>query len=159
MNRLSRFHPLGLRRNLLLDCLGGHTPQAPGYMEPAEDEDIFAAFARHIEELARNDAFASDGMTALLLAAGRLLTGDVSAADLILDHLPSVETEMRFGQRYCPLMPFRTLSAALPLPADLKDVDRWVTGLAEQNELRAWLVGHREQLAWVEAEGVYVLTG
>ncbi len=157
MDRFIQFEPLGLRRNLLLDCLGGHTPQAPGYFEPDAGLSIFAAFGRHVAELGRQPAFASDAMTALLLAACRLLTGELAAAELIVENLPVAAHQGRFGQRYCPLMPFRTLSAALPLPPDLADPDRWLAGSAEQAALRAWLTEHHDRLRWVEADGTYVV--
>lgn len=155
-DRLTRFEPLGLRRNLLLDCLGGHTPQAPGFLNFMAEVDVFAAFRSHIHELSCVVAFQSDHLTALLLATGRLLTGDLNAADVILDQLPARAPRLRFGQRYCLLMPFRTLSAVLPLPPELAEPDLWLAGSQEQAALRSWLAEHRSALRWAETEGVYL---
>ena len=157
MDRFALFEPLGLRRNLLLDCLGGHTPQAPGYLEPDPRIPILVAFQNHVEELARQPAFASDPVTALLLTACRLLTGELSAAYHILENLPAEPNRGHFGQRYCPMMPFRTLSAALPLPNDLADPDRWQAGSAKQVALREWLTEQYDRLRWLAAEGEYRL--
>ena len=155
VDRFIQFEPLGMRRNLVLDCLGGHTRQAPGFLEPVVGADIFAAFRHHVDELSQQAAFQADPLTALLLATGRLLTGDLAAADFILDHLPTQAPKLRFGQRHCPLMPFRTLGAALPLPPELADTDRWLDGSPEQEALRTWLATNRDALRWIEAEGAY----
>lgn len=158
-DRLTQFGPLGMRRNLLLDCLGGHTPQAPGFLDPPPGVDILAAFRDHVEELSRQAVFQADPVTALLLAACRLLTGELAAADFILGHLPAEALELRFGQRYCPLMPFRTLTAVLPLPPEFADTDRWLGRLSKQEALKSWLSNNRAALRWSEPESTYVLTG
>jgi hypothetical protein len=159
IDRYARFAPLGMRRNLLLDCLGGHTPQAPGYIGFGSGESIFEAFRSCIDVIGRFPAIASDPVIELLLAACRLLTGDLAAADDIVDNLPAAAPALRYGQRYCPLMPFRTLSAALPLPPELADPDRWIAGSPEQAALRAWLAENRDRLGWMETEGEYKLKG
>jgi len=98
----------------------------------------------------------ADPLTASLLAAARLLTGDLAAADTIVDNLPAEPFKLEYGARFCPLAPLRALGAVLPLPANLGDTRRWVEGSAEQTALRTWLAEHRGKLRWVEADGVYL---
>jgi hypothetical protein len=55
---------------------------------PPADADIFEAFADHVRQLSQLFAAETDPLTVSLLAAGRLLTGDLAAADVIIDNLP-----------------------------------------------------------------------
>jgi hypothetical protein len=143
----------------VLDCLGGNSPRAPGYFEPAASSNIFNAFSDYVAQVSREWAAASDAATISLIAAARFLTGDLAAADAIIDHLPATAFKLDHGAGICLVMPLYALSTALPLPADLKDTRRWLAGSAEQAALRAWLAAHRDKLRWVEADGVYVAHG
>jgi len=139
--------------------LGGNSPHAPGYFVPAADVDIFSAFRQYVELLSEHWAAESDPHAVSLVAAARLLTGDLSAAGVILDHLPAKATKLDHGAGICLVMPLFALSTALPLPGDLTDTRRWLAGSAEQTALRSWLTEHRDDLRWVEAAGEYRLAG
>ena len=155
MDRTAHLQPLGPQRLRALDCLGGNSPRAPGYFEPAVDVDIFEAFRRHVAQLSQQWAAETDPLTVSLLAAGRLLCGDLTAADVILDHLPAQAIKLDHGAGRCLVLPVRALAAALPLPPTLADTGRWLAGSAEQAALRTWLRDHRDALHWIEADGVY----
>jgi hypothetical protein len=157
MDRYTRILPLGFQRFRILDCLGGDWPRAQGYFDPPADTDIFKAFADHVTTLSRLWGTETDPVTVSLLAAARLLTGDLAAADAIVENLPAEPFKL-MGARFCPLAPFHALSAVLPLPADLEDNYRWVEGSAEQAALRIWLAEHRDKLRWVEIDGIYLPT-
>jgi hypothetical protein len=90
-----------------------------------------------------------------LLAAGRFLTGDLAAANMVLDHLPAHAIEVDHGAGICLVMPLYALSTALPLPANLKETKRWVQDSPEQAALRTWLAENRERLQWNESDGRY----
>ena len=155
MDRTDRLSPLGLQRLRLLDCLGGNNPLAPGYFEPAEDSDIFAAFRRHIIDLSQRWSTEADPLVVSLLAAARVLTGDLAAADAVLDSLAKEEIRLDHGAGICLVAPVYALKAALPLPSNLGDTTRWLAGSEERTALGAWLTEHREKLRWVETAGVY----
>jgi hypothetical protein len=119
------------------------------------DVDVFSAFRGYAQRLSREWASATDPLTASLLAAARLLTGDLSAAGMILEHLPGTATKLDHGAGFCLVAPLHALSAALPLPRDLTDVTRWLADSPEERAIRAWLSEHGDDLRWVEADGVY----
>lgn len=152
----ARLQPLGLQRLRVLACLGGDMPGAPGYFAPAPGADVFAAFREHVAALSRRWAAGDDPSVAALLAAARLLCGDLTAAETILDHLPAAPIERDHGAGFCLVLPFHALATALPLPRVLAETRRWLAGSAEQAALRAWLAAHCDRLRWVEAEAVYV---
>lgn len=154
MDQATRLQPLGFQRNLVLGCLGGYSPSTPGYFLPAPTADIFDAFRTHVETLSTLYAGDSDPMLVSLLAAARLLTGALAAAEIILDRLPIAAPTTKFGPAYCPLLPVRTLGAVLPLPTDLKALV-WIDGSAEQAAVRAWLRSNHGKLRWVEDQAVY----
>jgi hypothetical protein len=156
MDRFARFSPLGLQRLRVLDCLGGNSRFGLGYFEPAADADIFKAFADYVAQVSQQWAAETDPHVISLLAAGRLLTGDLAAADVILDNLPAEAFKLDHGAGICVVMPLYALSTSLPLPGSLRDTDRWIAGSDEQAALRTWLVEHRNKLRWVEADGVYL---
>ena len=156
MDRTAQLSPLGLQRLRVLDCLGGNSPHAPGYFEPAAESNVFNAFSEYVAQVSRQWVAASDPATISLIAAARFLTGDLAAADAIIDHLPPRAFKLDHGAGICLVVPLYALSTALPLPADLKDTSRWVAGSAEQAALRAWLTAHRDHLRWVEADGAYL---
>jgi len=157
VDRIARLQALGRQRLRVLDCLGGDSRFGPGYFEPAPDVDIFDAFRAYVARMTEVWAAESHPLSLSLPAAGRLLTGDLTAADVILDHLPAEPYKLDHGAGICWVTPQYALNAALPLPADLTDTDRWLAGSPEQAALRRWLAGHRDQLQWIEADGVYSL--
>jgi hypothetical protein len=141
----------------LLECLGGNDPRTPGYFARAGDDDVLSAFRRHVEKLSEQWAAETDPHAASLLAAARLLTGDLSAASVILDHLPAQAVKLDHGAGICLVVPLLALGTALPLPRALADTRRWVAGSSEQAALRTWLAEHRGDLQWVETDGAYRL--
>jgi hypothetical protein len=159
MDRTTRLSPLGPQRLRLLECLGGNTPHAAGYFVPPVDGDIFSAFRQYVDQLSDRWAGELDPHAVSLLAAARLLTGDLSAAAVILDHLPAKATKLDHGAGICLVMPLFVLSTALPLAEDLTDTSRWLAGSTEQASLRAWLAEHGDDRHWVDAAGEYHLAG
>src|SRR5215831_9622457 len=121
----------------------------------AADRDIFAAFGYHVARLSQQWADASDPITISLIAAARFLCGDIAAAEVILDHLPVDAFKLDHGAGICLVAPLYALSATLPLPAQLKDTNRWLAGSTEQTALRAWLAEHRGKLRWVEEKAIH----
>lgn len=155
VDRESRLSPLGTQRLRLLECLGGNDRWAQGYFEPDVGSDILEEFRRYALRLSDAWASASDRVTVSLLAAARFLSGDPSAAQLIVDHLPAQPIKLDHGAGICLVLPLHVLSAALPLPATLHDTRRWLAGSPEQRALCAWLAEHRGRLRWSEADGRY----
>jgi hypothetical protein len=99
----------------------------------------------------------SDPLVVSLLAAARLLTGDLDAAEIIVDHLPLKSFQVDHGAGYCVVLPQSVLCTSLPLPADLTDIDRWLAGSKSQAALRTWLKTNHERLSWSEKNSVYHL--
>jgi hypothetical protein len=157
MERTEQLAPLGFQRIRLLECLGGHDPRLPGYFDPEPDIDIFAALRSHVAWLSQEWSAETDSTTVRLLAAARLLTGDVTAAQTIIDQLPANAFELDHGAGICLVVPFHALKTALPLPSELGDVRRWTAGSPEQTALQEWLTAHRDRLRWVETKGTYDL--
>jgi hypothetical protein len=158
MDRDAKLLPLGFLRWLVLDCLGGNTPKSPSYFDTATDIDIFTAFRDHVMRFSQPwQSESTDPWAVSLMAASRLLCGELAAADLILDHLPEQPFKHDQSIRYCPVLPTRVMAAVLPLPQSLKDdcSRRWLAGSPVRTEIRAWLDAHRDTLRWDEAEGVY----
>jgi hypothetical protein len=156
MDRMTQLAPLGLQRLRVLACLGGHFRSSSRYFEPAADADICDAFGTFVGHASQEFAADPYWLTIALLAAGRLLTGDLAAADVILDHLPVQTIELDHGAGICLVTPFYALSTVLPWPAELKYSRRWTAGSEAQAALRAWLGGHRDRLVWRRIEGVYL---
>jgi hypothetical protein len=156
MDRNTRLLPLGLQRLRVLDCLGVNGRFSPVRFDPDAGADLFKAFGAFIAQMSQELAADPYPVTISLLAAGRLLTGDLTAADVILDHLPGTAVKLDHGAGICLAAPLYALSAALPLPAELKNTSRWLAGSAEQAALRAWLTKYRDRLRWLEAEGLYL---
>lgn len=135
-------------------------PRLPQYFDPGPDEDVFAAFRAFIARVVQITQTASDALTRSLVGAGQLLTGDLSGAGEIIDHLPIQPPTLDHGAGYCLVAPVQALAAALPaLPPELRDTSRWLSGSSEQAALRQWLEGHRGALTWDEPRAVYVLSG
>lgn len=149
--------PLGLQRCRVLECLGCTDPRSPGFLKMPSDADAFTAFRTHAEALYHRWSDTTHQQTIRLLAAARVLIGDLAAADVILDQLPMVPYQLDHGHGYCNIADLYALSGVLPLPQSLKDTTRWLAGSSEQTELRAWLAAHRALLQWVERDGVYVV--
>jgi hypothetical protein len=159
-DRNQRLAPLGPQRLRISSCLGGDMPRLPQYFDPSPDEDVFAAFRAFIARVAQSTQTASDALTRSLVGAGRLLTGDLSGAGEIIDHLPIQPPTLDHGAGYCLVAPVQALAAALPaLPPELRDTSRWLSGSSEQAALRQWLERHRGALTWDEPRAVYVLSG
>jgi len=152
-----RLLPLGYQRLRLLGCLGGDIPSAPGYFNPALGADLFSAFHDYVAHLSRTWSTETDPHSISLLAAARLLTGGLDAAMVILDHLPAKTVRLDHGTGYCVVMPQTALLTALPLPSTLGDIDLWLAGSTEQDQLRTWLTANRERLVWNETDGIYWL--
>jgi hypothetical protein len=100
-----------------------------------------------------------DPLSISIYAAGRLLYGELSAADVIIENLPAQPIILDHGAGYCKFTPLKVLRAALPLPEELKDVNTWLSGSQVQADLRAWLNEHRDELKWDEKGGVYYEDG
>lgn len=159
MDRHQILAPLGPNRLRLLECLGGNDVRLPGYFAAAEGLDVLQSFRQHVASLVERWSKDADPLTASLLAAARLLTGDLSACEAILDRLPVNPIKIDHGAGICVALPFQALSAALPLPKALSDTRKWLAGSADEQSLRTWLTDHRSELEWVESDGAYRLSG
>jgi hypothetical protein len=155
-NRRALLWQLGMQRGRVLECLGGNSRFPPGYFEPPAGADILSAFRAHIVQMSEQYAADATPIFISLLAAGRLLTGDVAAADVIVDRLPAEAYRLDHGAGICWVTPQYTLSAVLPLPANLNGTSGWLAGSDMQAALRTWLAGHRDRLRWFEIEGLYL---
>jgi hypothetical protein len=150
---IERFTPLGYQRVRIFTCLGGDMEGSPGYFVPTEEVDIYEAFRMFVTRERGRWGNTTDPLTISLLAAARLLIGEVAAADLIVDRLPAEPLSTSVGK--CLRAPHHALAVTVPLPQHLKDTQRWAQGTPEQAGLRAWLAEHRERLRWFEQDGVY----
>jgi hypothetical protein len=133
-DRSTWFLPLGYQRLRLIGCFFGDNPRSPNYFEPTPVVDIFEAFRHYVERMSRVWAAESDPFA--LFAAARFLTGDLNAAEVILDHLPVKAVKLDHGAGYCLVIAQNILHTSLPLPADLKDINRWLEDFTEQAALR-----------------------
>ncbi len=150
--------PLGRHRLRLFSCLGGDVRHLPQYAVIAPDENVFEAFRSFVQRwVERSAETALDPQTKSLLAAGRLLIGEPSAADDILDTLPPQPFARDHGMGHCLVAPVEILSIVVPLPAANVPAAQWCAGSAEQAAAKAWLATHRDRLVWRELEGDYVL--
>ena len=157
MDRNAWLAPLRLQRFRVLDCLEGNQIRSPGYLAFARGVDAFNAFRTHVETLSRRWADEPHGQTRQMLAAARVLVGDLAAADTVIDGFPVRAYELDHGHGYCNVAHLYALSAALPLPTDLRNTKHWLAGSSKQAALHAWLAVHRNALRWVEEDGTYVL--
>lgn len=154
-NRTAQFLPLGYNRLRLLGCLGGDSPIMPGYFNPDPDRDIFEAFHHYVASMSLKWAAETDRITISLLAAARVLTGDLASAEAIIDQLPIKTNKLDHGMGYCIVMPQTVLKTSLPLPAELPDIYRWLADSSEQSALRIWLKQNHDKLIWDEKNAVY----
>jgi hypothetical protein len=157
MERQQLLDPLGFVRLRILECLGGNDRHAAGYFPLDVDQDVFLAFREHIERL--SDAWSSekDPLTRNLLAAGRLVIGDIDAANDIFDRIPHEVMRLDHSAGVCVVAPFATIAVVLPLPTELRDRQNWQQGSPTLDALRRWIRQHHYRLLWAEAEGVYRL--
>jgi hypothetical protein len=153
--RAKRLKPLGYQRLRVLRSLGGDMSHLPQYFDPPPDADLLAAFRDFVHEMARRCESESDPVTRSLVGAGMLLTGDLSGASAIIEHLPAQPVKLDHGAGYALVVPVQVLRTALPWPEALQDRSRWLAGSAEQAALRDWLEQHRNQLRWHEAQAEY----
>jgi hypothetical protein len=126
-----------------------------GYFNPDPATDIFTAFRHYVARMSQIWVDDTDRMTLSMLAAARVLTGDLGAADIIIDHLPDKAFKLDHGAGYCVVMPQTVLCASLPLPAELTNIDRWLADSEVQTTLRLWLNNNHYKLLWEENKGVY----
>jgi hypothetical protein len=149
---------LGYQRLRLLSCLDASRWSI--HFQPRPEEDVFKAFREWMVRVVREygaTAGRPPDVTRALLGSGRLLSGDLSGADTILENLPEQPYELDHGAGYCLIQPFEALSTSLPWPPHLQDIRRWRASPPEQAALGAWLAQHRDELAWDEPRGVYTL--
>jgi hypothetical protein len=155
MDRETLLAPLGLQRLRILDCLGGNEPRAPGFLELTPDVDIFTTYREYAVSISKAWNNETEQLTVSLLAAARLLSGDLSAADVIIANLPAEMPSLDHGAGFCIIAPQSSLSAALPLPPNLADIRIWTANSAVQNSLQAWLDSNSNNLEWNNLEGVW----
>lgn len=150
--------PLGRHRLRVFSCLGGDMRHLPQYTVIGPEDDVFDAFRSFVQRLvAQSSTAPQDPLTKALLATGRLLIGDLSGADDILDALPLRPFEREHGMGHCLVAPVETLAVVLPLPAAGLPAAQWLASSAEQAAAKVWLAANRAQLEWREPEGDYVL--
>jgi hypothetical protein len=157
--RVARLAPLGRLRLRLLGCLGGDTHVLPQYLAtPGPDDDVFAAYRGFVRDVIERQRGQEDVHS--LLATARLLTGDIAAADDILNALRSDLYKSDHGAGYCVVIASAALPQVLPLPKDFPaPKPNYVAGSPEQASLRAWLAEHRDALVWNEIKGAYSRAG
>jgi len=156
MDRSTRLAPLGLQRLRILECLGGNSsPRLTGYFDPADDAMIFMAFRDHVLRLSNEWSEETDPYLISLLAAERLLSGEIAAAETILAHLPSAPVVRDHCAGFCRMSALYAMSVALPIPDEWRDTPGWVRGSDMEHNLQAWLRKHADRLQWKEEEGCY----
>jgi len=155
IDRTEILKPLGFHRNRLLSCLGADLPYALFFFQSDPEADPFTAYRTFVEELSAQWAAASDRATLTILAAARLLYGDLSAAGIIVDHFPQrpIRTDRDAG--ICLLSPHYALAATLPLPEALRDISAWLAASPQQTALRSWIEEHATNLHWNQPAGIY----
>ncbi len=151
--------PLGPFRQQVIACLRGDIGSRTRRFSPTDGDGLFDAFTRFVLAAEASAPASLDGVGKSILAAGRLLSGDLSGADRIIDLMPERPHVTEHGAGKCLLMPARVLRNILPLPNDVGNPDRWTAGSPDQAALREWLAEHRHQLRWMEIEGEYRLGG
>lgn len=155
MDRAEILKPLGFQRNRLLTCLGADLPHSPSYAEPDASADPFAYYRHFVRDLNTQWAAATDRATVVILAAARLLDGEIGAARVVAVHFPEHPIRTDHGAGICLVAPFYALASALPLPEALRDTSAWLAGSPQQTALLAWLDERATSLRWNESAGVY----
>ncbi|MEP7367850.1 MAG: hypothetical protein ABI972_31700 [Acidobacteriota bacterium] len=142
---------LGFHRNRLLVCLGADLT----LLAPRDESDPFALYRGFVQGISVQWAPATDRATISLLAAARLLYGDLGSAYLLLDHFPQRPIRADRDAGLCLLSPLFALASVLPLPEALRDTSAWLAGSPQQSALRSWLDQHSARLHWNQPSGVY----
>jgi len=147
-----RVEPLGHLRLCTLDCTFSSS-----YFNPPEGSDIFTAYRDHVARL--SSEWRDEDFPDRVLPVMRLLSGDISAAEQVLDRLPPEPHHVDHGSGFCFVLAQRAMAHILPLPESLKEKpgQTWLAGSQAQADVRAWLEEHRDKLRWDEKEGVYHL--
>jgi hypothetical protein len=84
--------------------------------------------------------------------SGQPLTGELSAAEAIIDNsLPAHRARPLWA--ICLVAFLHARRAALSLPRELTDTNRWPAGSTEQGALRGGLAQHRDHLKEDEGAG------
>lgn len=154
---------LGEARAMVVDCLGGNGRFTPVRFVVGSDDDHVAAFRTFVTGLlALPGGEAAPGMGALL-AAGRLLLGEIGAAGRIVDRFPMEPFRVDHGAGYCNGAHLTALRWAVPLPEALRDVGRWVVGSPEQAGIRSHpgeaVRPGTDVRAWLSREGALIRAG
>ena len=126
-------------------------------IEAPADVEPLTSFRAYVQGLGDRWGSLTDPTSVSLLAAARLLTGDIAAAHDIIEHLPPKPVKLDHGAEQCLVAAPQVLRATLPLPAGLADSTRWLAGSEEHARLKAWLADHERALQWMGKQGVYAL--
>ncbi|HET9960038.1 MAG TPA: hypothetical protein VFQ61_36350 [Polyangiaceae bacterium] len=156
MERLQSLASLGPQRLRVIDCLGGNSPWAPGYWEPPAQGDVFAVYRGYVERMTASFGADLNPVTIRLLAAARLLMGEVAAARVLIEHLPERRIQLDHGAGRCLILPLYVLQTAIPWPSEVGEARSWLAGSAEQRALSSWLDDNAARLVWIEAEGRFL---
>jgi hypothetical protein len=156
--RLVKMNPLGLQRLRVLDCIGGNDRLGGGRFDPDSAGSVLDSFRAYVLEAAAKWSEETHPVHLSNIAAARMLIGDLSAADVIVELLPDKPRKLDHGAGRCLVAAVYALRAVLPLPPELTDIERWTAGSSEQAALREWLARHRDELRWLEMEGEYRLS-
>ena len=149
------FLPLGINRFRILECIGGNDTRSAVFFDLPPGKDIIDAFETYFAALNQRDGFLAHRGTRLLLSAASLLSGNLGAADTILDELPAELIRLDHGSGYFLTAHLVALAVAVPFPENLRDTNEWLAGSATQNALRSWLAANRDTLRWNKIEGKY----
>lgn len=149
---------LGYQRRRLLSCVAGPRGSVPKFA-PLPDVDVLVAYHLYVAQVMDSlGGYVDDPAGPPLIAALRLLAGDIDAADAIIDALPVEPIVLDHGAGYCLVAPYDALASALPLPEDLKKHPRvWTRGSIAEKRLRDWLAACRERLIWDDVTAAYRL--
>lgn len=138
--------PLGALRCRILACIGAENPKLATFFDPPSDRTLDESLRQHLLKL--HKMFADDPLSRIFVAAGLLSFGDLACADEILECLPRAPIVTDHGAGWCPLVPYQTLAALLPIPEQHRNVRLWVEGSADAAAVAQWLIENRDQLHW-----------
>lgn len=156
--RWAAMQPLGVNRQRVVACLFGDMASYGHMFDPEGQTSVLEAFREFVLDRQTRWSSSTELFHHAIVAAGRLLTGDLSGADRIIELLPERAHVTEHGAGKCLLLPSRVLKSVLPLPSDLGNPDSWIAGSHEQAVLRTWLEQQRGRLHWLAAEAEYRLT-
>src|ERR1700742_2545961 len=98
--RMARFAPLGWLRMGIIGCLGGDLRLLPQYLPtPEPDADLFALYRAFVQQMI--ELLHGHGDMYSNLATARLLAGDITAAEDILNNLRADRFKLDHGAGYC----------------------------------------------------------